>query len=222
MVFTGRQSVIGLTCLLLLAACSSSDKRPPFSASGYLADRGVVRLWRKNSASDDVTIRTLYTPFDENLTEETEYHWHDSHLTFVRQQHSGGALSEDVTLRFDSQGNVSFMQRQLENHRESVSQQAIELYKFDAGRILNISNALQAGNIRLQQGIWQQNNRVMSCDHQQIDAGLGPEATEIISRTLSGGHAPVYISWIEGPQGTQLLKATTDNICHSQPTAEDL
>lgn len=219
MYFTGRKSVISLVCLLL-AGCSSSQKYPPFSASGYLADRGVVRLWRKNISSDDVTIRVLYTPFGQTVTEQSQYHWQDGKLTSV-SRHISGATSDDVTLRFDNQGNVSFMQRQLENHRESVSQQAIELYRFDAGRMLSISNALQAGKIRLQQGIWQHRNTVMTCEHQQVQAGLGEEALRVISQSESGT-TPVYISWLQGPQGTQLLKATTDNLCHSQPTAKDL
>ena len=219
MYFTGRKSVISLVCMLL-AGCSSSQKYPSFSASGYLADRGVVRLWRKNTDSDDVTIRVLYTPFAQKVTEESEYHWQDGKLSSV-SRHIRGAASDDVTLRFDQQGNVSFMQRQLEKHREPVSQQAIELYQFDAGRILGISNALQAGKIRLQQGIWQQGNTVMTCDHQQVQAELGAEALRVIRRSDSGT-APLYISWLQGPQGTQLLKATPDNLCHNQPTAEDL
>lgn len=219
MYFTGRKRVISLVCLLL-AGCSSSQQSPPFSASGYLADRGVVRLWRKNSASDDITIRVLYTPFDQTVTEESEYHWLDGKLTSV-SRHVSGATSDNVTLRFDNQGNVSFMQRQLESHREPVSEQAIELYRFDAGRMLSISNALQAGKIRLQQGIWQQRNMVMTCDHQQVQAALGPEALRVIRRSESGTE-PLYISWLQGPQGTQLLKATHENLCHSQPTAEDL
>lgn len=197
MYFTGRKSIFSLVCLLL-AGCSSSQKLPPFSASGYLADRGVVRLWRKNTASDDVTIRVLYTPFDQEVSEESEYHWHDDKLVSV-SRHISGATSDDVTLRFDNQGNVSFMQRQLKNHRESVSQQTIELYQFDAGRMLSISNALQAGKIRLQQGIWQQRNTVITCDHQQVQAGLGPEALQVISQSKSGT-APLYISWLQGPQ----------------------
>ncbi|HAT00036.1 MAG TPA: DUF1481 domain-containing protein, partial [Pantoea agglomerans] len=42
-----RLSVLFLS--LFLFGCSSTPDIPPFSASGYLADRGVVRIWRKNS-----------------------------------------------------------------------------------------------------------------------------------------------------------------------------
>lgn len=31
-----------------LSACSSHSDLPAFSASGYVADQGVVRLWRKD------------------------------------------------------------------------------------------------------------------------------------------------------------------------------
>ncbi|MBS0878810.1 DUF1481 domain-containing protein [Tatumella sp. JGM100] len=221
MLFSARIIAIGLLPLLLLAGCSSSDNIPPFSASGYLADRGVVRLWRKNTPPDYTAIRTLYTPFDQSVTEQTDYQWHNGNLLFMQSHITGGA-TDDVTLRFDNQGKLSFMQRQLQNRRQDVSQQAIELYRFDAGRILKISDALLAGKIYLQQGRWQQNNTVLTCDDQQVQASLDMESRRMIARVRSGTASPVYIAWLKGPEGTQLLRATRVDLCHNQPVAADL
>lgn len=207
--------------LLLLAGCQSMGDAPPFGASGYLADRGVVRLWRKNSDSDRIAIRTLYTPFDSPITEQTDYQWQSGQLMLVKR-HISGAAPDDVTLRFDNQGHISFMQRQLANQREAVSTDSIELYRFDAQRMLQISNGLQAGGIVLRQGIWKGNDQVLNCDNRLQATGLDLATRQLISRQQQHSDKPLYIAWLQGPEGTQLLKTSLDNLCRQAPKASDL
>ncbi|WP_025902266.1 MULTISPECIES: DUF1481 domain-containing protein [Tatumella] len=211
-----------LLCLaLLLVGCQSAKNMPAFSASGYLSDRGVVRIWRKNMPPD-ITIRTLYTPFDRTVTEQTDYHWQNGQLLMMKR-HISGTSPDDVTLRFDNQGNVSFMQRQLARQRESVSLQDIDLYRFDAGRLLQISNGLQAGRVTLMQGVWDGSNRVTTCQHQTVSAGLDAYSVQMIYREQrQSAGAPVYIAWLRAPEGVQLLKATTENLCLQAPASADL
>ena len=217
---SGRGLLLSLA-LLLLTGCQSAQNMPAFSASGYLADRGVVRLWRKNTPPD-ITLRTLYNPFDSTVTEQTDYHWQNGQLLMIKR-HIGGTSPDDVTLRFDSQGNVSFMQRQLARQRESVSQQDIELYRFDARRMLQISDGLQAGRVTLMQGVWEGNNHVTTCHHQKISAGLDAYTLQMIYRQQrQSAGATLYIAWLRAPEGVQLLKATTENLCLQSPTSADL
>ncbi|GAA0498271.1 DUF1481 domain-containing protein [Tatumella terrea] len=217
---SGRGRLLCLT-LLLLTGCQSAQKMPAFTASGYLADRGVVRIWRKNTPPD-ITIRTLYSPFDRTVTEQSDYHWQNGQLLMIKR-HLSGTSPDDVTLRFDNQGNVSFMQRQLARQRESVSQDDIELYRFDARRLLQISDGLQAGRVTLIQGTWEGNNRVTTCHHQTISAGLDAYSVQMISREQrQSAGAPIYIAWLRAPEGVQLLKATTENLCLQAPASSDL
>lgn len=218
--FSSMRKVIPGLIILLLAGCQSATA-PPFSASGYLADRGVVRLWRKNSDPDRIAIRTLYTPFDSHITEQTDYQWQNGQLILIKRQVTGSA-PDDVTLRFGSQGNISFMQRQLANEREAVSADTVDLYRFDAQRMLQVSNGLQAGRVSLSQGLWEGHNRVLRCDRQTITAGLDRDSVQMINRQSGRSGEPVYIAWLQGPEGTQLLKVSRDNLCQQAPEASDL
>lgn len=208
-----------LFCLLLVG-CSSTSRVPPFSASGYLADRGAVRIWRKNSAQDRVHLRTLYTPFNQQTTETTDYLWQGDTLLSVARTVSGDSPN-DVTLRFDAQGHLSFMQRQLAGKREPLDNDAIELYKFDAQRMLARSNALQDGRIRLKQGIWSGGRQVESCEGTR----LTPDFDRNTLNVLAGQHrlraAPLLISWLEAPEGSQLLRVAAGEGCDSQPREAD-
>ena len=140
------QRFSALSLSLLLFGCSSTPDIPPFSASGYLADRGVVRIWRKNNDHQSVHIRTIFTPFASGEGEVTDYIWLEEALISVHRQVKG-EHPDDVTLRFDQQGGLNFMQRQLAGRREAVSADAVELYKFDAQRMRNVSDALLSGRI---------------------------------------------------------------------------
>ena len=68
---------LSLCAFVLLAGCSSHDDTPDFTASGYLADRGTVRIWRENH-NDTVHLLTIYTPFTGAATENTDYIWQNA------------------------------------------------------------------------------------------------------------------------------------------------
>lgn len=47
------------------------------------------------------------------------------------------------------------MQRERGQRRESLSDDETALYQFEARRLLDISQVLRAGRVRLKQGVWQ-------------------------------------------------------------------
>ncbi|PIJ48640.1 hypothetical protein BL250_14705 [Erwinia sp. OLTSP20] len=204
-----------LGSLVLLAGCSSHNTLPDFTASGYLADRGAVRIWRKNY-QDTVHMLTVYTPFSDADVEQTEFTWQHNHLMSL-ERHIKGAKPDDVTLRFDSDGKLSFMQRQLAGHRESLSDDEVALYQFDVRRMLQISDALLSGRVVLHQGYWQPDNTVTSCQNQKVTPAFDNHARQIIRRLQGNQHSPVSIAWLEASQGTQLLLVTPQDLCASEP-----
>ncbi|WP_418162556.1 DUF1481 domain-containing protein [Pantoea vagans] len=214
-----RLSVLFLS--LFLFGCSSTPDIPPFSASGYLADRGVVRIWRKNSDHQSVHIRTLYTPFSGGEGEVTDYVWLEESLISIQRQVKG-KQPDDVTLRFDQAGGLNFMQRQLEGRREAVSPDSIELYKFDAQRMRNLSDALLSGQVFLKQGHWLGNNVLESCEGQQARPAFDADDLQMLIQQQRSASAPLMVSWLEAPEGIQLLRVSQQDDCSQQPTEDDM
>jgi len=214
-----RLSVLLLS--LFLFGCSSTPDIPPFSASGYLADRGVVRIWRKNSDHQSVHIRTLYTPFSGGEGEVTDYIWLEESLISIQRQVKG-TQPDDVTLRFDQAGGLNFMQRQLAGRREAVSPDAVELYKFDAERMRNLSDALLSGQVFLKQGHWLGNNVLETCEGQQVRPAFDADDLQMLKQQQSSASAPLMVSWLEAPEGIQLLRVSQQDDCTQQPTEDDM
>lgn len=214
-----RLSVLFLS--LFLFGCSSTPDIPPFSASGYLADRGVVRIWRKNSDHQSVHIRTLYTPFSGGEGEVTDYVWLEESLISIQRQVKG-KQPDDVTLRFDQAGGLNFMQRQLAGRREAVSPDAVELYKFDAERMRNLSDALLSGQVFLKQGHWLGNNVLENCEDQQVRPAFDADEVQMLTQQQRSASAPLMVSWLEAPEGIQLLRVSQKDDCSQQPTEDDM
>ncbi|MDF2044367.1 MULTISPECIES: DUF1481 domain-containing protein [unclassified Pantoea] len=214
-----RFSILFLS--LILFGCSSTPDIPPFSASGYLADRGVVRIWRKNSDHQSVHIRTLYTPFSGGEGEVTDYVWLEGSLISIQRQVKG-KQPDDVTLRFDQAGGLNFMQRQLAGRREAVSPDAIELYKFDAERMRNLSDALLSGRVFLKQGHWLGSDRLETCEGQQVRPAFDADDRQMLIQQQQSASAPLMVSWLEAPEGIQLLRVSQQDDCSQQPTEDDM
>lgn len=210
-----------LLFLLLLSGCASTPDIPPFSASGYLADRGAVRIWRKNSGHLTIHLRTRYTPFNGDAAETTDYVWQEEKLVSVAR-HVSGQQPDDVTLRFDQDGSLSFMQRQLAGRREAVDTDTVELYKFDAQRMLAQSNALLSGRVTLKQGLWLGGRQIESCDGGRLSPSFDDYAFQTLTRQQQRSSGPLLVSWLEAPEGTQLLRAAPGESCASQPKEEDM
>ena len=214
-----RFSILFLS--LILFGCSSTPDIPPFSASGYLADRGVVGIWRKNSDHQSVHIRTLYTPFSGGEGEVTDYVWLEGSLISIQRQVKG-KQPDDVTLRFDQAGGLNFMQRQLAGRREAVSPDAIELYKFDAERMRNLSDALLSGRVFLKQGHWLGSDRLETCEGQQVRPAFDADDRQLLIQQQQSASAPLMVSWLEAPEGLQLLRVSQQDDCSQQPTEDDM
>ena len=220
MLNTINQRVCALFLGALLTGCSTTPDLPAFTASGYLADRGTVRIWRKNNDHQAVHLRTVFTPFNGDAMETTDYNWQQNKLLSV-ERHVAGAQPDDVTLRFDQQGNLNFMQRQLAGRREAVSADSVELYRFDAQRMLAQSNALLDGRVLLSQGHWLGGNQVRDCDGKTINVAFDSGTLSTLKRQQQAQAEPLMVSWLEAPEGVQLLRATPDDECSWQPRESD-
>ncbi|MDF7631852.1 DUF1481 domain-containing protein [Erwiniaceae bacterium L1_55_4] len=220
MLNTITQRVCALLLGALLAGCSSTSDLPAFTASGYLADRGTVRIWRKNSDHQTVHLRTVYTPFNGDAMETTDYNWQQNHLISV-ERIVAGEQPDDVTLRFDHLGNLNFMQRQLAGRREAVSGDTVELYRFDAQRMLEQSNALLSGRVLLKQGHWLGATQVRDCDGKVVNAPFDSGIIATLSQQQQHQPQSLMVSWLEAPEGVQLLRATPEDECSWQPKESD-
>ena len=211
---------LSLFITALLVGCSSTPDIPAFTASGYLADRGAVRIWRKNDEHRAIHLRTVYTPFNGDATEVSDYHWLDGQLLSV-ERHVKGTQPDDVTLRFDQNGSLSFMQRQLAGRREAVSPDAVELYSFDAQRMLKISDVLLSGRVVLRQGHWQGGGRVLSCEGTVVAPAFDEMTRSTLEQQQRVARSPLMVSWLEVPGEVQLLLTSHEDDCRWQPQEDD-
>lgn len=151
----------------------------------------------------------------------TDYVWLEESLISIQRQVKGNQ-PDDVTLRFDQAGGLNFMQRQLSGRREAVSPDAVELYKFDAERMRNLSDALLSGQVFLRQGHWLGNNVLQSCEGQQVRPAFDADALQMLTQQQRRASAPLMVSWLEAPEGIQLLRVSQQDDCSQQPTEEDM
>lgn len=211
--------VIGLAGVL--SACSSHSDPPAFSASGFVADQGVIRLWRKD---DDrhrpQVLMSVYSPYRGLGTVTTLYEYQNGELRQIKRTDADGDR-DSIQLRFTDDGEVSFMQRQLATRREQLTADEIALYQYQARRVLEVSNALLAGNVKLLQGRWQQ-GRVQTCDGQTLKPGLDGSAEAWIERRARNSSQPVNIAWLDAPEGRELLLVANEDFCRWEPKEDQL
>lgn len=211
---------IGLMALML-TACSFHQTPPAFTATGYIADRGAVRLWRKDdTASERVTLESVYSPYRGADTVVTRYEYQQGEVRQIRRQQSG-EQPETVQLRFDQQGKLSFMQRERGQRRESISDDETALYAFEARRVLEISQALRAGQVRLKQGIWH-NGVITLCQGGTATPDFDAHAAGWLAGRTRNASGDLGIAWLDAPEGTQLLLVANENVCRWQPNENDL
>ncbi|MCO7256189.1 DUF1481 domain-containing protein [Dickeya oryzae] len=202
-----------------LTACSSHSPTPAVFASGYLADRGVVRLWRKDDTQQHLTtLVTVFSSLQGNDVKTTLYRFQQGVLREVQQTATSPSQGE-VRLRFDQSGNVSFMQRQLPDRRESLSEDDIALYQFDARRLLELSDSLRTGKVSLMQGHWK-TGQVTTCDGKTVRPDFDRASLAWIAQQNEHAGGPLGIAWLESPEGTQLLQVAEADFCRWEPTAE--
>ncbi|MCV9880525.1 DUF1481 domain-containing protein [Brenneria izbisi] len=200
----------------VIVACSSHTTPPSTFASGYLDDRGVVRLWRKDDAQyRTTTLMTLYNPLQGGDTVITRYSYQQDNIQEIQKTHQG-TQKDEIRIRFAQDGTVSFMQRQLAERRELISDDDIARYQFDAKRILELSDVLRAGNVILRQGKWQ-DGQVSTCDGKSVRPDFDSTSRAWIAERNQRAQGPLNIAWLEGPEGVQLLLMAEESVCQWEP-----
>lgn len=217
LLFTWRSLALAAG-VMLLAACSRHSSLPPFSASGYAADQGAVRIWRKDSSNDDVRMLVVFSPWRAGNTTTSEYRWQGEMLSLI-ETHIYGKTPEQVKVRFDERGELSFMQRELEGQKQQLSEDTIALYRYQAQQMRATSDALRAGHVVLKQGRWHADGTVTLCDGPTIKPPLDARAISFIERRQAHSYIDVSVAWLEAAEGTQLLLVANQDYCAWQPKA---
>lgn len=213
-----RRPLWALAGALLLSACSHDDSLPAFTASGYAADQGAVRIWRKDSG-DTVHLFTAFSPWRSGDTSTSDYRWQGDQLSSI-EINVYGKPPESIKARFDDRGNLSFMQREVNGQKQQLSSDQIALYQYRAEQLHNISNALRAGRVVLRQGRWHADRTVTTCEGQTVKPELDARAISHIERRQSRSSLDVSVAWLEAPDGAQLLLVANQDYCRWQPKAD--
>ena len=209
--------LLALTGALLLSACRSTPDIPPFTASGYLADDGVVRLWRKDNNDGSVHLLAAFSPWSGDNTSVSDYRWQNDTLASVDYRLQSKP-PEQVKVRFDDRGGLSFMQREVNGQKQQLSSDQIALWQYRATQMRNTSDALRAGRVVLRQGRWHTDGTVTTCEGQTVKPDLESWATEHIQRRQRHSSMEVSVAWLEAPEGSQLLLVANEDFCTWQPT----
>jgi hypothetical protein len=202
---------------LLLMACSSKSPLPPFTASGYIADQGVMRIWRKDSSSDDsVHMLTVFSPIQKGATTTSDYRWQGEQLVSIEMTIQSQP-SEHIKVRFDDQGELSFMQREVNGQKQQLSNDQIALYQYQASQSKATSEALRIGRVILRQGRWHSNGTVTTCEGETFEPKLDNVSLNHIANRQRHSSMDVSIAWLEAAEGSQLLLVANQDFCSWQP-----
>ncbi|XBS70004.1 DUF1481 domain-containing protein [Acerihabitans sp. KWT182] len=206
----------------MLTACSHHrDSLPSFTASGYIADRGVVRLWRNDDqAQQAITILSVYSPYEGDNTIVSRYQYLSDQVRQINRTQTG-AHSQAVQIRFDDKGNVAFMQRQRDQVREKLNDDELARYQYEANRLLADSHSLRVGHVHLLQGQWR-NGGMYDCQGKAIAPDFDSRSLSRITARAKHASAPLGVAWLEAPEGTQLLLVANEDFCRWQPKKSDL
>lgn len=186
-----------------------------------MADQGVIRLWRKDDEQHRPQVLvSVYSPYRGPGTITTLYTYQGDVLRQIKRNDADGDR-DSIQLRFADDGTVSFMQRQLATRREPLTRDEIALYQYQARRILEVSNALRAGKVKLLQGRWMQ-GEVQTCDGQRLKPGLDATAIAWIEKRARSSSRPVSVAWLEAPEGSELLLVANDDFCSWEPKEDQL
>ncbi|MEY1581101.1 DUF1481 domain-containing protein [Providencia manganoxydans] len=207
----------------MLSACSSRSQFPEFSASGFIADDGVIRMWRLNDAKDNPQVlMVVYSPYKGTDTSVNFFEYRSGQLWQIRSQILNAGQQQIMEqLRFDKNENVIFMQRVEKEQKTALSQDEIIRWQFEAKRILDINTALVIGGVQLYQGRWSQ-NQVVACDGDIKKVEFEPYAQNWLESRAKVWHKQLNIAWLEAPEGNQLLMVADTDFCRWQPSKDSL
>ncbi|OTA15512.1 hypothetical protein Xvie_02797 [Xenorhabdus vietnamensis] len=225
----------------MLSACSSQPRTPLFSASGFVTDGGVVRLWRLNDQnSKPQVIMSVYSPYHYNPYHNKDTHNQNAHnrdsynrntiVTFYEYRHGSlWQIRRNVldnppiteTLRIDQDNSVIFKLRQLQKRNEPLSDDDMARLKSDTKQIEKISDALITDKVKLLQGHWL-NGRVTTCSGKQLLIEFEPHDQNWLKERESNNSGLLVIAWLDSPKGKRLLLVANDDFCRWEPTKDKL
>ena len=192
---------LALAGILLLTACSHDTSLPPFT--------------------DEVHLLAAFSPWRHGDTSTSEYRWQGDQLALI-ELNVYGKPPEHIRARFDAQGDLSFMQREVDGQKQQLSSDQVALYRYRAEQIRQTSDALRQGRVVLRQGRWNAAaHTVLTCEGQTVTPDLDSRALAHIERRQSHASAAVSIAWLEAPEGSQLLLVANENFCTWQPTEKN-
>ncbi|MDH2379336.1 DUF1481 domain-containing protein [Providencia rettgeri] len=208
----------------MLSACSSNaPKLPEFSASGFIADDGVIRMWRLNNAkSQPLVLMVVYSPYKGTDTSVNFFEYRSGNLWQIRSQilnQKNGDITEQ--LRFDKNNEVIFMQRTQDGYKTPLSTDEITRWRFEAERILETNTALIVGGVKLYQGRWQQ-GKVTTCEGDVREVTFEPYAENWLQSRAKVWHSQLNLAWLESSEGNQLLMVADTDFCRWQPSEDSL
>ncbi len=179
-----------------------------------------MRLWRKDDNQQPLVLMSVYSPFEGTGTEVTQYEYFNGRLIQIRRNNAD-TEKESVLLRFDRQGEVVFMQRQLSLRREKLTPDEITRFQFEAKRLLDVTAALRAGNVRLIQGSLEDGN-LTTCAGEKATLKLEPFFADWVAKRARDSRGKLGIAWLESPEGQQLLLVANEDFCHWEPREDTL
>ncbi|MTC56105.1 DUF1481 domain-containing protein [Providencia rustigianii] len=219
-----RKRLLVLGAISMLSACSShSPQLPEFSASGFIADDGVIRMWRLNDAkSQPLVLMVVYSPFKRTDTSVNFFEYRDGQLWQIRSQVlNQGDNNITEQLRFNKDNEIVFMQRAQKNIKSPLSPDEINRWRFEAGRILDVNTALIVGGVELHQGHWQQ-GKITTCSGEERKVTFEPYAQKWLDDRAKVWTKELNLAWLESPEGNQLLMVADTNFCNWQPSKDSL
>lgn len=213
---------VGISLMFALVACSG-DRKPTasFFASGYMSDKGVVRIWRKDTREQTSHLRVVLTPPTKKNSEIIDYFWQGGRLAAIILK-TLGPDAATTTLHFGLKGDVSFMQWENASQRTSISGGRISMLKFEAERIYGTSNALKNGNIVLKQARWNGDGSARYCNGEATTIQLDDSQWLVVKKQYEKSKKIVSLAWVESKRDLQPLLVTTENLCDDEPTIDEL
>lgn len=202
-----------LSTAFSLSACSFYS-RINHSATGFLADDGVVRVWQTRQRNGDISLRTMFNSFDGLTATQTDYRWDQQQLISISRSELNHNKPNSL-LRFGPSGQVAFMQQQLADYRQPIDAESIALNQFEAQRLRFVTHNLLVGKVVLHQGRWISGGALENCHKQHIDLKLSESERQQLQQQAQGGSA--YLAWIDAPQGQQTLLITHQDLCQQPP-----
>ncbi|MBO2025408.1 DUF1481 domain-containing protein [Klebsiella pneumoniae] len=176
----------------MLTACSHDTSLPPFTASGYADNQGAMRIWRKDSG-DEVHLLAAFSPWRHGDTSTSEYRWQGDQLALI-ELNVYGKPPEHIRARFDAQGDLSFMQREVDGQKQQLSSDRSRYIVIAPNRSARPATP-SAGRVVLRQGRWNAAaHTVLTCEGQTVTPDLDSRAPAHIERRQSHASAAVSIA----------------------------